>query len=44
METIEREELKAELDAGTELKLVMAMRQTRFDQVHVRHYPGGLQQ
>ena len=40
METIEREELKAELDAGAELKLVMAMHQTHFDQAHI---PGSVQ-
>lgn len=40
METIERDELKAQLDAGTELKLVMAMHQHHYDAAHI---PGSIQ-
>jgi rhodanese-related sulfurtransferase len=40
METIERDELKAELDAGTELRLVMAMHQHHYDAAHI---PGSIQ-
>jgi rhodanese-related sulfurtransferase len=40
MDTIEREELKAELDGGQELKLVMAMHQKHFEAAHI---PGSVQ-
>jgi rhodanese-related sulfurtransferase len=40
MKTIERDELKAELEAGTDLKLVMAMHETHFEQAHI---PGSIQ-
>jgi rhodanese-related sulfurtransferase len=40
METIERDELKAQLDAGTDLKLVMAMHQVHFEKAHI---PGSVQ-
>lgn len=40
MDTIEREDLKAELDAGHDVKLVMAMHQTHFDAAHI---PGSIQ-
>jgi rhodanese-related sulfurtransferase len=35
METIERDELKAQLDAGADLKLVMAMHQHHYDLAHI---------
>lgn len=35
METIEREELKAALDSGAAIKLVMAMHGTHFEQAHI---------
>ena len=40
METIEREELKTALDSGAEIKLVMAMHETHFQQAHI---PGSVQ-
>ena len=40
METIEREELKSALDSGTDVKLVMAMHETHFEQAHI---PGSVQ-
>lgn len=40
METIEREELKAALDSGASVKLVMAMHETHFEQAHI---PGSVQ-
>ena len=40
METIEREELKAALDSGADIKLVMAMHETHFEQAHI---PGSVQ-
>ena len=40
METIEREELKSALDAGADIKLVMAMHETHFEQAHI---PGSVQ-
>lgn len=40
METIEREELKAALDSGADVKLVMAMHETHFEQAHI---PGSVQ-
>ena len=40
METIEREELKTALDSGADIKLVMAMHQTHFEQAHI---PGSVQ-
>ena len=40
METIEREELKAALDSGAEIRLVMAMHETHFEQAHI---PGSVQ-
>ena len=40
METIEREELRAAMDGGEEIKLVMAMHQTHFDAAHI---PGSIQ-
>jgi len=40
METIERDELKAELDAGGEVRLVMAMHQHHYDAAHI---PGSVQ-
>jgi len=40
METIEREELKSALDSGAEMKLVMAMHETHFEQAHI---PGSVQ-
>jgi rhodanese-related sulfurtransferase len=39
MDTIDREELKAALDSGTDLKLVMAMHEAHFEQAHI---PGSL--
>ena len=40
METIERDELKAALDARTGIKLVMAMHETHFEMAHI---PGSVQ-
>ena len=40
MDTIEREELRAAMDGGEEIKLVMAMHQTHFDAAHI---PGSIQ-
>ena len=40
METIEREELKSALDTGADIKLVMAMHETHFEQAHI---PGSVQ-
>ena len=40
MQTIEREELKAELDAGRPVRLVMTMHQTHYDLAHI---PGSVQ-
>ena len=40
METIEREELKSALDAGEDIKLVMAMHETHFELAHI---PGSVQ-
>ena len=40
MDTIERDELKAELDGGRDLRLVMSMHQTHFDAAHI---PGSIQ-
>jgi rhodanese-related sulfurtransferase len=40
MEMIEREELKAALDDGADLKLVMAMHQHHFEAAHI---PGSVQ-
>ena len=40
METIDRDELKAQLDAGADLRLVMAMHQTHFEKAHI---PGSVQ-
>jgi rhodanese-related sulfurtransferase len=40
MDTIEREELKAALDSGAEIRLVMAMHETHFEQAHI---PGSVQ-
>ena len=39
MDTIEREELKSALDSGADVKLVMAMHETQFEQAHI---PGSL--
>jgi rhodanese-related sulfurtransferase len=40
METIERDELKTALDAGADIKLVMAMHETHFELAHI---PGSIQ-
>ena len=40
MKTIDREELKAELEAGREVKLVMTMHQAHFAAAHI---PGSIQ-
>ena len=40
METIDREELKSALDSGAEMKLVMAMHETHYEQAHI---PGSVQ-
>ena len=40
METIERDELKSALDAGADIKLVMAMHETHFELAHI---PGSVQ-
>jgi len=40
METIERDELKTRLDAGDDLKLVMAMHEHHFEAAHI---PGSIQ-
>ena len=40
MNTIEREELKAALDSGADIKLAMAMHETHFEQAHI---PGSVQ-
>ena len=40
MNTIEREELKSALGAGADIKLVMAMHETHFEQAHI---PGSVQ-
>lgn len=39
MDTIDREELKAALDSGADIKLVMAMHETHFEQAHI---PGSI--
>jgi rhodanese-related sulfurtransferase len=40
MNTIEREELKSALDADADIKLVMAMHETHYEQAHI---PGSVQ-
>ncbi len=35
MDTIERDELKAAIDRGDDIRLVMAMHQDHFDQAHI---------
>ena len=40
MDTIERAELKAAIDRGDDIKLVMAMHETHFEQAHI---PGSVQ-
>jgi rhodanese-related sulfurtransferase len=40
METIERDQLKADLDAGVDLKLVMTLHEEHFNAAHI---PGSLQ-
>ena len=40
METIERDELKAAIDSGADIKLVMAMHQHHFEAAHI---PGSVQ-